>query len=78
MSMIAPQRVDLSDGEVDAICAGLVQNAAKVRYLRSVLKLQVDRRPNGRPLVRRADWDNVRRQAQNVAPENGPKWSRAS
>ena len=76
--MSAPERIDLSDGEVDAICAGLVQNAANVRYLRSVLKLHVDRRPNGRPLVRRADWDNIRRDVQNVVSANGPKWSRAS
>lgn len=44
-------RPDLSDEEVDALCPNLTQNAAKVRYLREVLGLQVDRRSNGRPLV---------------------------
>lgn len=68
----------LTDAEVDEICAGLVQAAAKVRYLRDVLRVPVERKPNGRPLVRRADWE--RRQiptAQNDAPTRWqPKWSR--
>ncbi len=36
-------RPDLTDAEVDEICAGLTQNAAKCRYLRS-LGLRVERR----------------------------------
>jgi hypothetical protein len=76
--MSGSNRIDLSDEEVDAICAGLVQNAAKVRYLRRVLNLHVDRRPNGRPLVRRADWYGAQREAHNVGPATGPKWSRAA
>ncbi len=40
----------LSDAEVDDMCAGLTQDAAKVRYLRQ-LGLKVDRKPNGRPLA---------------------------
>lgn len=63
----------LSDAEVDDICAGLRQGAAMVRFLRDVLKLPVHRKPNGRPLVRRADFD--RPPAQNARP--GPKWSKA-
>ena len=39
---------DLTDSEVDNICTGLVQNAAKVRYLKA-LGLRVDRRPNDIP-----------------------------
>lgn len=66
----------LTDAEVDDICAGLRQNAAKVRYLQVVLKVRVQRKPNGRPLVLRAEWD--RRPAQNDRPANGPKWSRAA
>lgn len=66
----------LSDAEVDAMCAGLKQNAAKVRYLRDVLKMPVGRKPNGRPLVARADCE--RRGAQNGRPSNGPKWKRAA
>lgn len=42
----------LTDAEVDAICGGLRQNAAKVRYLGN-LGYDVKRKPNGRPLVRR-------------------------
>ena len=33
----------LSDEEIDAICDGLKQNAAKVRYLRDTLTLPVHR-----------------------------------
>jgi len=49
--MIEPSRPDLTDDEVDALCPDLVQNAAKVRYLRDTLGLRVERRSNGRPLV---------------------------
>ncbi|RYF50423.1 MAG: DUF4224 domain-containing protein [Comamonadaceae bacterium] len=75
---------DLTDDEVDSICAGLSQSAAKVRYLRS-LGLRVDQRPNGRPLVARAEWDRhyasrpplepVHSAAQ---PSNGPRWKTAA
>ena len=68
----------LTDAEVDEICAGLRQNAAKVRFLREVLKLSVSRKPNGRPLVSRADWDRRTQQGQAGRPANGPKWSRAA
>lgn len=64
----------LTDAEVDAMCAGLKQNAAKVRYLRDVLKVPVQRKPNGRPLVMRAD---LSRPAQNGRPAKGPAWSKA-
>lgn len=70
----------LTDAEIDEICAGLIQNAAKVRYLRDVVKVPVERKPNGRPLVRRVDWE--RRQqptAQNDgSDEEGPNWTRAA
>lgn len=69
----------LSDKEVDEICDGLTQAAAKVRYLRDVLRVPVERKPNGRPLVRRADWDRRQQpQAQNDGPTRGPKWSKAA
>lgn len=67
---------DLSDAEVDSICAGLTQNAAKIRYLQR-LGLRVDRRPNGRPLVARAEWDRRHNPAASAgAPvrTNGPRW----
>lgn len=46
----------LSDTEVDDICAGLEQNAAKVRFLEQ-LGYRVTRKPNGRPLVWRRQID---------------------
>lgn len=73
-------RPDLTDDEVDAICEGLTQSAAKCRYLRS-LGLRVERRPNGRPLVARAEWER-RLVTSQVIPTNGagnaPKWKVAA
>ena len=54
---------DLTDAEIDMICAGLRQNAAKVRFL-AALGVHVSRRPNGRPLVNRAHYDAVRGRAR--------------
>ena len=67
---------DLTDDEIDEICAGLTQSAAQVRYLRK-LGLTVARRPNGRPLVNRAHYDAVRgtgRPAANDSAAGGPVW----
>jgi len=69
-------RPDLSDEEVDAICCGLTQNAAKVRHLRR-LGLRVDRRPNGRPLIARIEWERVYGPSPSSPPpaaSNGPRW----
>ena len=69
----------LSDAEVDALCDGLTQDAAKVRFLRR-LGLKVDRKPNGRPLAWRPT-ETVPEAAQN--PQTGPnvvgldQWSRS-
>lgn len=49
---------DLTDAEIDSICDGYVQNAARIRYLRA-MGLTVRRKPNGRPLVNRAHYDMV-------------------
>lgn len=68
---------DLTDDEIDGICEGLTQKAAKVRYLRS-LGLVVTRKPNGKPLVNRRHYDEVRGRAP--APALGaeePAWSHA-
>lgn len=51
-------RPDLTDAEVDELCSGLRQNAAKARYLLG-LGLTVNTRPNGRPLVMRAHAEQV-------------------
>ena len=57
------------------ICAGLRQNAAKVRYLRDVLNVPVRRKPNGRPLVLRADWEGQQEKPANGKARSGPNWS---
>jgi hypothetical protein len=68
----------LSDADVDDICAGLKQNAAKARFLRDVLKVPVQRKPNGRPLVLRSDWERRNQTPQNGRIGSGPKRSKAS
>jgi hypothetical protein len=68
---------DLTEDEIDAICAPLRQGAAQVRYLREVLRLHVERRPNGRPLVNRAHYDAVRgspTSKQSAGASAGPVW----
>lgn len=47
-----------TDQEIDDICAGLVNSAAKARHLRS-MGLTVTLKPNGRPLVMRAHAESV-------------------
>lgn len=70
---------DLSDAEIDTICAGLVQNAAKVRYLRS-MGLTVRQKPNGKPLVNRAHYDAVMLGASSKSTQSprGIRWSVAA
>jgi hypothetical protein len=69
---------DLTDAEIDRICDGLKQSAAKVRYLREVLNLEVRRTPSGRPLVNRKHYDAVKGGAQASqsagAPSGGIQW----
>lgn len=62
----------LTDTEVDDICAGLTQNAAKVRFLRR-LGYHVERKPNGRPLVRREQYDAATGKKQEPVGA-GPVW----
>lgn len=45
---------DVSQEEINEICKPLKQFAAQIRYLRDVLNLQVEKRPDGSPLVWRA------------------------
>lgn len=54
----------LSDAEVDDLCAGLTQNAARVKFLRSQ-GLTVTTKPNGRPLVMR---DHAERVLSGIPP----------
>lgn len=48
----------LTDDEVHAICDPLTNGAAQVRYLER-LGLKVARKPSGRPLVARGEFDRV-------------------
>lgn len=48
----------LSDPELQALCDGLEQPAAQLRYLRG-LGLHVERKPNGRPLLMRSELERV-------------------
>ena len=66
---------DLTDAEIENICAGYTQNAAMVRYLRK-LGLTVRQKPNGRPLVNRAHYDAVmgRAQSDRSGHAAGPVW----
>jgi hypothetical protein len=67
---------DLTDPEVDAICAGLVQNHAKVKFLQG-LGLTVRRKPNGRPLVNRSHYDAVlgcTQRTNHGTAAAGPVW----
>jgi hypothetical protein len=74
----------LTDAEVDDICAGLTQNAAKCRFLAEVLRVPVRRKPNGRPLVLRADADRAAAPAKDepkdgratIPASNEPNWQR--
>ena len=62
------ERPYFSDAEVDEMCDGLTQDAAKIRYLRR-LGLRVDRKPNGKPLA----WRPAAAPAQDAQnePEDG-------
>ncbi len=62
----------LTEDELADICQPLTNGAAQVRYLER-LGLKVARKPNGRPLVARGEFDRVMigrqpEQAQNGGP----------
>jgi hypothetical protein len=69
-----PLSANLTDAEIDDICAGFVQPLAKVRHLTN-LGLRVARKPNGAPLVNRAHYDQVMGTEKTVSRAAGPKWS---
>lgn len=49
----------LTDDEIAAICDPLVMPAAQFRHLTSALGLHAARKPNGRPLVARSEFERV-------------------
>jgi hypothetical protein len=66
----------LTDEEIANICRPLKRNTARIRYLRETLKLRVDARPDGSPLVRRADWERHDEATGDAKPAGrGPRWS---
>ena len=70
---------DLTDDEINQICEGLTQNAARVRYLQR-MGLTVRTKPNGKPLVNRAHYDTAMNGTATYAQRAGraPAWSVAA
>ncbi len=70
---------DLTDQEIDQICDGLTQNAARIRYLRR-MGLVVRQKPNGRPLVNRAHYDTAMNGSAKIEHHSrrAPAWSIAA
>ena len=56
-----------TDQEIDDLCAGLTNNAAKVRHLRRQ-GLTVMQKPNGRPLVIRSHAETILAGLQQLQP----------
>lgn len=63
----------LTDEEVDHICDGYVQNAAKTRFL-TAIGLTVHTKPNGRPLVARKQFDSAVCSGPALQLNSQPKW----
>lgn len=65
---------DLPDTEIDMICSGFKQNAAKIRFLQN-MGLNVRRKPNGKPLVNREHY-NLLSTGIKPAVDAEPNWTR--
>lgn len=61
----------LSDLELAEICAPLTNGAAQKRFLER-LGMKVERKPNGRPLVARGEFERVMVGRQPEQVQNGP------
>lgn len=66
----------LTDVEIADITAPLVQGAARIKYLRR-LGIKAEPKPNGQPLVWRADFDAARlaQPAANDSPRSTRNWA---
>ncbi len=64
----------VDDAVIDKFCEPLVQNAAKVRFLREEAGLVVNRKRNGRPAVAVEVWEAMQRGVTlaQAAPEAQP------
>lgn len=56
----------LTDEEIESITEPLTQGAARIRYLRR-LGIKAEPKPNGQPLVWRADFEAVRQRNTTAA-----------
>lgn len=61
----------LTDDEIANLCDGLVQAAAQARYLRR-MGLTVRLKPNGRPLIMRAEVEALAAPAAKPVQKRGP------
>lgn len=52
-------RLYLTDDEVAEICEPLVNAAAQYKYITSKLGMHAGKKPNGRPLVARSEFERV-------------------
>jgi hypothetical protein len=70
---------DLSDQEIDQICDGLTQSAARIRYLRR-MGLVVRQKPNGKPLVNRTHYEATMNNSARIEQRSSrtPAWSIAA
>lgn len=67
----------LTDAEIEQITHPLTQGAARIRFLRR-LGYKVERRPDGQPLVLRADTEAIRGaggRAANDPPARERNWT---
>lgn len=65
---------DLTDEEINLICAPLKQSAAQIRFLSRVLGVSSKRKPNRRPLVSRQHYLEVRSgKTAETTPSSGPQ-----
>ncbi|MBJ7263050.1 MAG: DUF4224 domain-containing protein [Burkholderiaceae bacterium] len=70
MGIITTAKTILTEEEIKEICRPLQQSAAQVRYLKR-LGLNVSRKPNGHPLVARAELDRAMA-ARPITAANDP------
>ena len=61
----------LTDAEIEEITKPLTQGAARIRYFKS-LGCKVKERPNGQPLVGRAEYEAVMTSRRNAVAPSAP------
>lgn len=76
------QPINLTDVEVDEICAGIKRSSCKVRFLQK-LGLRVVTKPNGRPLVIRSQYESLMgvthsSDFRSVNLKKEPSWTKTS